>query len=178
MSNSNCEPNLLTDAQLLTLACLINAGAIGPGQYIGWSEQRIIERDSPPFWVLQLSAEWEPRQAADLLLQEAHYVMDGRWHILEWGGAEIAMLFLRHRQNLISWDAFLNGAINIASRKPSPWIAHDFQRLLDAYLENDKYPSMAFNQAELIEQILDQELSELNTLATSFSLDESIKAMR
>jgi hypothetical protein len=174
MSIPNSQQNPMTNAQLLTLACLISSGGISSDEYLTWAEKKIIEADRPPYWILQLVSESDPQKAVEIILQEARYVMVGRWHILEWGGLNMALLFLRHRRNLISWKEFLSGAIRIASVKPSPWSANDFQRFYDAYLDNDENPSISYNQAERVGEVLAEELLELSSLAESFPLADCI----
>jgi len=171
MSDQAREENFLTSSQLVTLACLIHSGAVEPEQYISWSEKTIIETERPPYWILQLAVEHNPRAATLLLLDEAKYVMDGRWHILEVGHLEIAFVFVRYQHGICSWEAFLRGAINIAKRRPSQWSAHDFERFLDAYLSSGTNSSLAYHQAQHMEGVLDEEIAELASLDPIFPLE-------
>ncbi len=170
MSDPGSDPAILTHAQLITLACLIHSGDIPVGQYIGWAEKTLLEQANQPYWVVQLVGEFDTRKAAAILLQEAGYGMDGRWHVLDWGGLQIALLFLRYRTNSTAWSDFLTGAIRIATSKASPLPVSDYQRLLDAFGEYDESPAISHNQAAHIEQILQEEILELKTLASSFPL--------
>jgi hypothetical protein len=68
----------------------------------------------------------------------------------------------------------LIGAIRIASSKPSPWSAGDFQRFHDAYLDNEESPSISFSQAEHLREVLAEELLELSSLAENFPLGDRV----
>lgn len=174
MTNPNSEQVPLTNAQLLTLACLINFGELSSSEYLAWAQKEVAEVKSPPDWILQLVSERDSKKVVEIILQEASYIKDGRWHILEWGGLEMAIQFLRCRRNLISWKDFLMGAIHIASFKPSPWSANEFQRLYDAYLDNEESPSILYNQAELVGEVLEEEILEISSLAMNFPLGDRV----
>jgi hypothetical protein len=156
--------------QLLTLACLVRSDSISPDQYIQWCDAEIRRLDSPPSWILALTVEQDKIAAADLLLDEANYVMTGRWHILETSHLQVAFMLLLHRSGATSWEGFLNGAINASRNKPSAWPVGDLERLLNAYIANDRSESVELHQAAHLAEVFAEEVGEIMSLDSVFPL--------
>lgn len=161
----------MTPDQLITLASLIDTEAIGFPCYADWCDALIRAENAPPAWVLELSVERTPRKVAEILLAQANYVMSERWHILETGHLATAYAFLRYRSGRTSWEDFLRTAVLISHAKYSVWPTSDFDRFLEAYVENELASSIAHAQAKYLEQVLDEELNELASLHAVFSLE-------
>ncbi|WP_298208461.1 hypothetical protein [Acidovorax sp.] len=157
--------------QLVTLASLVHSGSIGVPCYIAWCDELIREESAPPAWVLELSIERTPRKAAEILLAQANYVMSERWYILETSHLASAYEFLRYRSHRMSWEDFLRTAIRISHTKYSVWPTSDFERFLEAYVENEFASSVEYAQAKHLEQVLDEELHELACLDAAFPLE-------
>lgn len=148
--------------EIVTFASIISAGLITPEEYIPCCDDIILKEDEPPELVMDLSLLKDKDAAVKRLLDEAYDNFEEKYPFPETGFFEVCAEFIKFQSGNISWSYFLRSAILIAEHGRCQWSVNDFNRFLEAHLENGESEILAKNQSEHIAGVLKEEIEEIN----------------
>jgi len=161
----------MKNEDLINIAHLISVGIITPNDYIPWCDKLILSEESPSELVMDLSIIREPKKASERLLAEAYKNFSEQYTVpVNSGHEEVCSIFLSYKMSSISWEQFLSKAIEITELKGSGWTVNDYQRFLNAYLENGKPKPIELAQSKYTEEAFAEDLASLKSYLEMFEI--------
>lgn len=158
----------MNEDQLYSLAQLISAKRITPAEYVAWSDNEILNSDSPEEWIMDLCLIQSSDEAAQRVRSKLLEISDIDLRAFDFCSVQVCFDFIQFQLGLISWDLFLEKAIALSSVHPCGWPTNDFKKFLDAFLENEKHESIEKAQSEYFEGAFEGDLQPVRFLYESF----------
>jgi hypothetical protein len=109
--------NVLTlDESLLIWKVALESGYIRSSIWIDWADNQIIELDSPPFWLLEISLIDTIEKATLLLWKQSRQIHQATWNQIECAELYLGFLYLRFERGDLMLEDLLMQAGKFADR--------------------------------------------------------------
>jgi hypothetical protein len=109
--------NALTlDESLLIWKVALESGYIRSSVWVDWADNKIIELDSPPFWLIEMSVVDTVEKATLLLWKYSRQIQQATWNRIECDELYLGFLYLRFERGDLMLEDLLMLAGKFADR--------------------------------------------------------------
>jgi hypothetical protein len=109
--------NALTlDESLLIWKVALESGYIRSSVWVDWADNKIIELDSPPFWLIEMSVVDTVEKATLLLWKYSRQIQQATWNRIECDELYLGFLYLRFERGDLKLGELLMLAGEFADR--------------------------------------------------------------
>jgi hypothetical protein len=151
----------MSNKDLVIFSSIISAGLITPEEYIACCDEIILKSNEPPALVMDLSLMKDKDAAVNRLLTEAYDNFEEKYPFPETGFFEICAEFFKFQSRQIGWGDFLHTAVCIAEHGRCQWSASEFNKFLEAYLDNGESEVLENRQSQHMLGVLQEEIEEI-----------------
>jgi hypothetical protein len=109
--------DLTLDESLLIWKVALESGYIRSSVWVDWADNQILELDSPPFWVLEMSLIDTVEKATLLLCNYSRKIQQDTWNRIECANLYLGFLYLRFERGDLKLEDLLIQAGKFADRR-------------------------------------------------------------
>ncbi|PSB57532.1 hypothetical protein [Chamaesiphon polymorphus] len=148
--------NVLTlDESLLIWTVALESGYIRSSVWVDWAEKQILELDSPPFWLLEVSLANTVEQASILVRKHIKQTHQATWNSIDYNDLYIGFLYLQFERGDLKLAELLMLAGKFADGKNYKIDCSKFFSLFDEIDNSDPIiPSLKERVEELFKPMV------------------------